>query len=130
MSQVSSIKGTSSIHLVLTHLSHKKQIIRASPILREYWERLEEAMRDVNQVLLFGYGGEDKHLNELLTKNFSGEGKTCLILQYVTDDSPEVRQQKFQYWKSKLGNGVKVLIWFLDEPLAFTNWDYVYKEAE
>ena len=68
--QVSSLKGTSSLHLVLTHIAHKKDVISASEILASYWNRLAEAMDDVDCVLLFGYGGAMHISMSSLQRNF------------------------------------------------------------
>lgn len=126
MGDIGLIKGTSSIHLVLAHINHKLNIIRSSEVLTEYWKRLEEAMLEVNEVTLVGYGGGDIHLNELVNKHFKGPTKQCLIVQYLHHDTPEHRKEKFSYWRSKLGRDVRFAVFFRSNILDFDQWDYVH----
>ncbi|WAT13709.1 hypothetical protein [Xanthomonas fragariae] len=56
-------------HIVLTHVKHKPNVIAASALLQSYWEHLERALLECDEVVLFGYSGCDLHLNELLERH-------------------------------------------------------------
>ena len=52
LSNLPLIEGHASAHLVLTNVRHKTTVISASPILQEYWKRLEEAMKESDALFL------------------------------------------------------------------------------
>lgn len=105
-------------HIVLTHVDHKTSIIEASPILSEYWKRLSKAVEESSQIFLFGYSGEDKHLNEGLC--LRAKERRINIIEWSGAGSDVVRRQ---YWNAKLpGCNVKLIP--LDNILNFTNWSY------
>lgn len=60
-------RGSERTHLVLTHAKSKPGAIRSSPILHAYWKELDNILREPTEVTLFGYGGMDLHLNNLLS---------------------------------------------------------------
>lgn len=57
--------STQTDHIVLTDHQFKRNAIARSRILEAYWDALELSLKEAKQVVLVGYGGEDKHLNEL-----------------------------------------------------------------
>ena len=61
--------GENSFHVVLTNADSKPSVIESSSILTQYWQKLDELLRDAEKITLFGYGGEDKHLNRLVGLN-------------------------------------------------------------
>ena len=65
--ELRSHRGSERTHLVLTHAKSKPGAIRSSPILHAYWKELDNVLREPTEVTLFGYGGMDLHLNNLLS---------------------------------------------------------------
>lgn len=57
-----------SSHIVLTHVKHKAAIIQGSKILSEYWRFFRKALRESEEIILFGYSGYDVHLNEVISQ--------------------------------------------------------------
>jgi hypothetical protein len=103
-------------HIVLTHVEHKPLIIASSHILSSYWRRLEKAFEESDQIILFGYSGLDKHLNERikLRKN----EKELLVVEWSGNGDKEVRRL---YWEEKVGFSRLELV-HLDNILEFTKW--------
>jgi hypothetical protein len=58
--------NTPQFHIVLTAQKFKSDVIEGSRILSAYWDRLREALAETNQLVLFGYGGCDSHLNSVI----------------------------------------------------------------
>lgn len=65
-------------HIVLTHFKHKPKIIETSDILSIYWEFLEMAIDESEEVLMLGYSGNDAHLNRLISQ-VKGGGAFVLL---------------------------------------------------
>ena len=55
-------------HIVLTHFEHKPKIIETYDILSIYLEFLEMAIDESEEILMFGYSGNDAHLNRLISQ--------------------------------------------------------------
>lgn len=111
---VQQYEGNASTHLVLTHFDYKQAVIVASPILKEYWKRLAEALDEVDGVTLFGYSGADKHLNKLISsKNF----ERIRVVEYRGGKTESVEKVA---WKSRLRGEVEVVL--LDSILSFSDW--------
>jgi|GEM_PF-568196 len=123
MSGVHQLQGYSSSHVVLTHVQHKTSVIAASPILREYWKRLEVAMEEAEALVLVGYSGDDVHLNLLISKYF--RSKQVEVVErvhphYLTEGGKSARLTS---WKTKLSVGSVVAFW-CDNILEHTNWSW------
>ncbi len=54
-------------HVVLTHIDHKQSVILNSELLKTYWYYLVRALSESKRLILFGYSGQDKHLNLTLS---------------------------------------------------------------
>lgn len=117
------LHGYSTNHVVLTHVEHKMSVINASPVLREYWRRLEEAMQETDGIILFGYSGADAHLNNLIGRYYSGKQVEVVERKHPSYDTEEGKRTRFQYWKSKLSTDT--LAHWKDNVLEFGYWDYV-----
>ncbi|MFT6024250.1 MAG: hypothetical protein ACI9PY_002375 [Ascidiaceihabitans sp.] len=61
--------GENSFHIVLTNADSKPSVIENSSILSQYWGKLGGLLRDAKSITLFGYGGGDTHLNNLIGLN-------------------------------------------------------------
>ncbi|TLP45459.1 hypothetical protein FDK21_11900 [Cohaesibacter sp. CAU 1516] len=102
-----------STHIVLTHVKHKSSIISSSPILSEYWVRLEDAFKECDEVTLFGYSGNDDHLNLRLAKV-----KKVTKLRIVEWEGAEGNRN--QYWSDKIHDEAEIIR--LKNILDFTDW--------
>jgi hypothetical protein len=123
LSQLPSIEGHSSSHLVLTHVDHKAAVISASPILREYWKCLEVAMSEASGVVLFGYGGGDTHLNLLISRHFREKQVEIVERKTPNWQGQESVNVQCQKWQNLLG--VKRVVGFLlDDILSHRSWEW------
>jgi len=102
-------------HIVLTHVKHKPEVIASSYILRTYWNYLRFSLSEVEEVILFGYSGEDNHLNELIRPYLSN--KTVRIVEWSDAGKKENREE---YWKEKLGSDFTLVQ--LENITEFTDW--------
>jgi hypothetical protein len=105
-------------HIVLTHVNQKRVLISASPILNEYWIRLNQAIKESSHIILFGYSGEDIHLNDIIS-NYSLE-KKITIIEWSGSGS---YIQRFHDWSDKLDWSTNIKLIQLDNILEFTDWD-------
>lgn len=125
MGGLAGLQGYSSTHLVLTHAIHKVSVINASPVLREYWSRLVEAMEEVDGITLFGYGGGDTHLNQLIRVHFMN--KQIEIVERKRKHASYATEQgesdRFAFWEKLLGKAP--LCFWHENILDHRNWSYV-----
>ncbi len=114
--------GNESSHLVLTSVQHKRAVIQSSEILRTYWEQLEKVVPKCKNVVLFGYGGEDIHINEQL-RHLDGASK----LRVVEFDDGADTETRTSFWKRvldrddlsvvRMPNILSFDMWATDTPL-------------
>lgn len=103
-------------HIVLTHVKHKPLVIESSSILSEYWRRLVTAMQEVEFIVLFGYSGTDRHLNELIAQKCAQ--KMLHVIEWEGSGEADVRAR---YWREKLKKKDVNLI-RLSNILHFRDW--------
>jgi hypothetical protein len=103
-------------HIVLTHVEHKPLIIASSHILSSYWRRLEKAFEESDRIILFGYSGLDKHLNERI--KLRKEEKELLIIEWSGSGNTDERRL---FWEKEIGF-YKFELVQLDNILEFTEW--------
>lgn len=105
-------------HIVLSHVEHKPSIINSSKILSEYWRRLNKAINESDTIYLFGYSGEDDHLNEMI--KLQSRGKKLVIIEWSKNNSYiEINRNK--YWQEITGFDELELV-LLDNILDYTDW--------
>lgn len=102
-------------HIVLTHFKHKPKIIETSDILHIYWEFLEMAIDESEEVLMFGYSGNDAHLNRLISQ-VRGD-KNIRVIEWLGAGNRARRQA---FWKEQLGGDVDITL--LEDVLTFRDW--------
>lgn len=102
-------------HIVLTHVKHKPTVIAASPLLQSYWQRLESALAESGEVILFGYSGLDTHLNELL------ERRSPERIRVVEWQGSGEQAEREAFWRAALGRQTAVTR--MERILAFVDWD-------
>lgn len=110
-----------SSHIVLTHVEHKPLIIARSKILSTYWERLPESISESDSVVLFGYSGEDIHLNRVISQGLSGK-----YLHVIEWRSNHDHRQRENYWKNRiLNSNQRISLELLENVLSFTDWAHL-----
>ncbi|MEN5247926.1 MULTISPECIES: SIR2 family protein [Brucella/Ochrobactrum group] len=102
-------------HIVLTHVAHKRAIIEASEILQAYWQFFGRAVDESSEIVLFGYSGNDLHLNQLIAQKRSG--KTVKVVEWLGAGFDNVRQP---FWDEQLGGPVHLVL--KEDILTFSNW--------
>lgn len=103
-------------HIVLTHVNHKPSVIAASHALSTYWDYLQFAISEVEEIILFGYSGLDLHLNRLIKPYLPT--KTLRIIEWSGAGTTDERSR---FWVRKFGHNVADLI-RLDDITTFTQW--------
>jgi hypothetical protein len=109
--------GDESNHLVLTHVNHKTQIIKKSSVLSVYWSKLISAIKESDRIILFGYSGEDSHLNKLI--GAIHEQQKLIVVEWNGLGNKFSRQA---YWKEKLGEEKNIDIKMFDNIQKFQDW--------
>ncbi|WP_298907391.1 hypothetical protein [uncultured Aliiroseovarius sp.] len=93
-----SYRGSEKTHLVLTHAKSKPGAIRSSPILSAYWKELDTILCEPTEVTLFGYGGMDLHLNNLLSNTDDH------VVIRVASRMPEDEGKCIEDWRKRIRN--------------------------
>jgi hypothetical protein len=93
-----------SEHIVLTHVKHKPSVIAGSRVLSTYWDYLRFALSEVEEVLLFGYSGLDKHLNVLLRPYL--KSVQVKVIEWNGTDNNVGFGPRQAYWNNTLGGNV------------------------
>ena len=101
-------------HIFLTHVKHKATVIAASPLLQSYWQYLESALEESEEVILFGYSGLDTHLNELL------ERRSPEKIQVVEWEGAGGQDEREAFWRKALGKPATVTR--MESILCFSGW--------
>ncbi|EJG0317489.1 hypothetical protein DBT88_RS23950, partial [Vibrio parahaemolyticus] len=104
-----------SKHIVLTHVKHKPSVIAASHALSIYWDYLQFALSEAEEIILFGYSGFDTHLNMLLKPYLKG-----IPLRVVEWSGAGEQVERETYWARCLGRAVAVER--LDNISDFVAW--------
>jgi hypothetical protein len=103
-------------HIVLTHVTHKASVINDSYLLSTYWKYLSMCLPEAEEVILFGYSGEDLHLNTLLSSH--AQSKPFRIIEW---EGAGVDYTRPWYWSQKLGiNNPNIVR--LDNITNFRDW--------
>ncbi|MBC7010376.1 SIR2 family protein [Pseudoalteromonas sp. BZK2] len=104
-----------SKHIVLTHVKHKLSVIAASHALSTYWDYLQFALSEAEEVILFGYSGFDTHLNMLLKPYLKS-----IPLRVVEWSGAGDQVERETFWARCLGRAVAVER--LDNISDFVAW--------
>ncbi|MEH6476269.1 MAG: SIR2 family protein [Sneathiella sp.] len=102
-------------HIVLTHFTHKPKIIDHSELLSIYWEFLAMAVEESSEVVMFGYSGNDLHLNRLIAQ-LRGT-KPIRVVDWLGAGNRTTRQK---FWNEQFG--VDVDLHLLEDVLTFKDW--------
>lgn len=104
-----------SEHIVLTHIKQKPSVIAASHVLSTYWDYLQFALSESEEIILFGYSGLDTHLNILLRPYLNSKS-----LKVVEWSGAGERGARESYWQNILGQVVAVTR--LNDITEFIDW--------
>ncbi|MDZ4298795.1 MAG: DUF4917 family protein [Moraxellaceae bacterium] len=113
--QLTEERNEASEHIVLTHIKRKPSVIAASQVLSTYWDYLQFALSESEEIILFGYSGLDVHLNVLLRPYLNS--KPLRIVEWSGAGDQGVREA---YWQTTLGQAVVVTR--LDNISEFIDW--------
>ena len=111
-------------HLVLTHYKYKPQVITKSYLLDTYWDYFNYALQESNRFIMFGYSGNDEHINILARewKNKSPDSHLIEIIEYQNNISDEDGRI---FWNKKFNNLLdfkKDKLIRLPSILNYTSW--------
>ncbi len=120
--QIADFRGTESTHLVLTNVDAKRSIINGSEILSTYWNEFGEELTSSEEVILIGYAGSDKHLNDLVSAKLR-EGSSIRIVEFFEFNFYN-DEERMIFWKSKFATRHHENISVLREEsiLDFRDW--------
>lgn len=107
-----------SNHIVLTHVNHKISVIAASLALSTYWEYLSRCLNESTHIIVFGYSGDDTHLNELIS--IHAQSKPILVIEW--NGTNYTQAHRHTYWREKLKARTLSLM-HMENILDFTQWD-------
>lgn len=102
-------------HIVLTHIKHKPAVIAASPVLTEYWHRLDQAIEEAAEILVVGYSGFDVHLNRVIAR---WPKKPVQVVEW---DGTGTQSNRENYWELRLGRRPQ-RVQRLPNILTFNGW--------
>lgn len=110
-------KLTSS-HLVLTHIKHKRSIIASSPLLTTYWRFFSLALYESSEIILFGYSGNDDHLNSLLSEPQYKQ----IPIKIVEWSGARSQDDPKSFWIKKLNRSESLNVLPFPSILDFIDW--------
>jgi hypothetical protein len=102
-------------HVVLTHFTQKQKIIASSELLSIYWEFLRMAIDESEEIVIFGYSGDDTHLNRIISQLRAR--KNVKVVDWLGSGNLTVRSQ---FWNKQLGGEVDLHL--LEDVLTFSEW--------
>ncbi|MDH0611938.1 MULTISPECIES: SIR2 family protein [unclassified Agrobacterium] len=102
-------------HIVLTHVTHKRTIIAGSEILSTYWEFLKRALDESQEIVIFGYSGNDTHLNQLIAQKRAD--KLVRVVEWLGAGYEDLRGP---FWAAQLGGPVNLTL--KEDVLTFADW--------
>lgn len=91
-------------HIVLSHTAIKPEIISGSPLLSVYWDFFGKALNESRNIVLFGYGGFDSHVNRRISDWITvrkKQQKKVMILIVEHKDAKDLESRR-RFWKRKL----------------------------
>jgi len=109
-------KPDEDAHIVLTDVKHKPLLIERSPILSAYWLRLHEALAESDSVVLFGYSGEDTHLNQSISDRI--RDSRVAVVEWSGAGETSDREN---YWKAAL-KCQELQLHLMPNILQFREW--------
>lgn len=87
-----------SDHIVLTHVRHKRSVIGASTVLSAYWNYLNFCLNESEEIIVFGYSGDDLHLNDVIAAY--AQSRRVVVVEWNGAGATE--QQRRWFWTQRL----------------------------
>lgn len=113
----------SAHHIILSDGSMKPLLIQRSEVLSLYWHMLESTTDEIDEIIVFGYGGGDEHLNTFLRKS----RKPILIVEYADPEISDTDSEAL--WEKRIGANSEVIegetsfaLERMDNILSFSDW--------
>lgn len=86
-------------HLILCNTSLKRRLISSSLLLNCYWDFYKEALYQSDKIILFGYSGNDTHVNEEISNVYNSH-REIIIVEYPDQQMEKSAREKD--WSKKL----------------------------
>lgn len=119
--QLNPFSPEGSDHIVLTHVRHKRSVIGASAVLSAYWSYLSFCLNESEEIIVFGYSGDDVHLNDVIAAY--AQSRHVVVVEW--SGAGTNHQQRHWFWTQKFKT-TNLHYWYLPNILAFTNWEHRY----
>jgi len=104
--------------VVLANVRDKPVFIQRSPILKSYWRYFcDTALPEATEILLVGYSGQDKHVNQLL----SAHAKRGVLVRIIEWSGAGEVEARTIFWKKTL-KSESLELNQMDNILEFTDW--------
>lgn len=104
-------------HIVLTHVKHKPSVISSSSVLTAYWDYLDFALGESEEVVVIGCSGEDEHLNQKLKRYCKMPTRKTRVVEWSGARS---KVESLKLWRDKLGSCIELVQ--MDNILDFDDW--------
>jgi hypothetical protein len=90
-------------HIVLAHTKFKPDIIINSEVLSTYWVYFSRALIESNLLYIFGYSGNDYHINDTIRAWYDEDTDHKIhIIEWENPSEDDIARK--EYWKTKLSN--------------------------
>jgi hypothetical protein len=113
----------SAHHIILSDGKMKPLLIQRSEVLSLYWHMLESTTEEIDEIIVFGYGGGDDHLNTFLRKS----RKPIRIVEYADPEISDTNSEAL--WEKRIGAKSVVIegetsfaLERMDNILSFSDW--------
>lgn len=90
-------------HFVLTYPHFKQKKIEESTLLSVYWQKFQDILKQTDKLVLFGYGGNDPHLNNQIREWVNWNKGILYIVEHDFGRFSEGEQKSIRkmYWQAK-----------------------------
>jgi hypothetical protein len=97
-------------HLVIGPTKVKPYLIIESELLSSYWNYFQRALEESETLILFGYSGNDKHVNKICS-NCDNLKNIIIVEHNHNNESEEASDNREEFWSGQLGkSNSKILI--------------------
>jgi hypothetical protein len=90
-------------------------------VLSTYWNYLNFSLSESEEIIVFGYSGDDEHLNDVIAAY--AQSKHIVIVEW--NGLGQSQQQRTWYWSQKFKTN-NLHHWYLSNILEFNSWDRIY----
>ena len=116
--QLNQFSPEGSDHLALTHVRHKRSVIGASIVLSTYWNYLNLSLNESQEIIVFGYSGDDDHLNDVIAAY--AQSRPVKIIEW--NGLNQSQSQRIIYWQTKFKTN-NLYHYYLPNILTFNQWN-------